>query len=84
MGIDQIIVYIVLPILVAYVGYNERDKSSMKHTINKTLDQDKTEHLIDLKNRPMEIMQQEAAKDIKECNTKLDKIEDMIRQLQSK
>ena len=84
MDIWQILLYILLPLLIAYAGFNERDKNNMKHRLNETMDQDEIEHLIELKNRPMEVLQVETAKDIKQCNRKLDKIEDMLRKLQSK
>lgn len=64
-----------------YVGYNEKEKSNMKKKLQDTLDKKETEHLIELKNKPMEILQIQAAKDIKQVSNKLDKIEDMVRTL---
>ncbi len=77
----QILVYVILPILVTYMGYNERDKAAMKKELRDTYSKDNTEHLIDLKNKPIEVLQQETIKDVKEVGTKLDKIEDLLRRL---
>lgn len=81
MEIWQILLYILVPILFGYVGYNERDKSVMKSKLDKTYTKSESEHLMNLKNKPIEVLQQEAAKDIKRCNDKLDKIEDMLRSM---
>ena len=81
MELWQLLLYVLMPILVAYVGYNERDKSMMKQKLDQTHSKSETEHLIELKNKPIEVLQQEACKDIQRCNDKLDKIEDMLRSM---
>jgi len=48
------------------MGYNERDKAAMKKELRDTYSKDNTEHLIDLKNKPIEVLQQETIKDVKE------------------
>ena len=84
MDLWQILVYILIPILLAYIGYTEYDRGAMKQKLNKTLTGAETEHLIEILHRPMEVLQQEAAIDIKRCNDKLDKIEDLLRNLVKK
>lgn len=81
MELWQVLYYIIIPLIIAYAGLNERDKSIMKDKLSNTLNKDEVEHLIELKNKPMEVLQIEAAKDIKQCNDKLDKIEGLIRHI---
>jgi hypothetical protein len=79
----QAVIYIVVPVLLGYIGYNERDKGTMKQKMDKTLCKNEVEHLIDLKNKPMEVLQNETSDDVKECKLKLDKLEDLMRELNS-
>ncbi len=47
MDILTLVKYILLPILLTYLAYNERDKMAMKQKLNKTLDKQDISDLID-------------------------------------
>lgn len=65
---------ILATILVGYITYNEREKSTMKRELNKTLCKKEVEHLIDLKAAPEKVMLAEISKDIKSLQLKLDEL----------
>jgi hypothetical protein len=81
MDLVQVLIYIICPIIFGYIGYNERSKAVMKRKLDATLTAKEVEHLIDLKNRPAEVLQAETCKDVKECKDKLDKLMEQVARL---
>jgi hypothetical protein len=70
---------IVLPILLGYVAYNERDKMNVKTKLHTKLDKKDAEHLIDLKNAPVKVNQERTLEELKRFNDKLEQIEKLLR-----
>jgi hypothetical protein len=70
---------IILPILVAYVAYNERDKMNVKNKLSETISKKDADHLIDLKNAPVKVNQERTLEELRRFNAKLDQIEKLLR-----
>ena len=78
MTVLEILLTILIPLVLAYIGHNERDKSRMKEKLNKTLTRSESEHLIELKNKPIEVLQVETMKNVQEVKDKLDKLMEQV------
>lgn len=69
---------VIAPIVTAYVIYNERDKREMKNKASTIVCKQEIEHLIDIKNAPQSVRQEEIKEDIQRLERKLDKILDKL------
>ena len=69
---------IALPILAAYVGYNERDKFLMREQIKK---QTEALHAVDVKSEVTRANHIEVRRDIKRIEDKIDKLLDKLNLL---
>lgn len=78
MELVDIIKYVVLPLLIAYVGYNEKDKRSMRKTIQETAPKSEIEKLIDLRMQVHQVEIREIKEDLARIERKLDKLLDRL------
>ena len=78
MEVLDLIKYILVPILLAYIGYNERDKLMIKQKLNKTPTRDDVNELIvtHLKEHAAEIRGLKGSH--KRVETKIDKVIDLL------
>lgn len=69
---------ILIPILLGYVAYNEKDKTNMKQKIEVTSPKTDVENLIDLKMQRHQVEIASIKEDLKRIETKLDRLIDRL------
>lgn len=74
----ELLKYILIPILLCYIGYNEKDKSSMKTKVEKTVEKDDIEKLIDIKMMVHQVEIRDIKDDLRRIEGKLDKLIDSL------
>ena len=75
MTIEQMLIAIV-PILLGYIAYNERDKDNMR--TKETVTKEEVEKLVDLKLVEHRVEIKEIKEDIREVKNKLDKVIEIL------
>lgn len=68
--------YVVIPLLLAYIGFNEKDKRMIKKTLEKTAPKNEVEKLIDLKMQIHQVEIREMKGDLARIESKLDRLID--------
>lgn len=78
MELLDLLKYFIVPALLAYAAYNERDKQTMRQVTQKTMPKEDIEKLIDLKLLVHQIEINEIKGDLARIENKLDKIVDLL------
>jgi hypothetical protein len=81
MDISLIITSVFLPLILGYLAYNEKDKSSMKQRLHKTLCKQEVEHLIDLKLEVVHLQHSELKDDLERLETMMHILDSKIDKL---
>lgn len=76
--------YILSPIVLAYVGYNERSKSEMRDRVSKLIEREEASKLIDMKQKSLEVLLGEQKEDIYDTREDIRRLEEKIDKLLSK
>ncbi len=74
MDLFDILKYILIPVVLCYIGFNEKDKSMIKTKVDKSLPKDDIERLIDLKMKVHQVQIQDIKEDLNRIESKLDLI----------
>lgn len=78
MELLDLLKYFLVPCLLCYIGYNEKDKFSMKNKVEKTIEKDDIEKLIDLKMVVHQVEISGIKEDLRRIESKLDKLLDNL------
>lgn len=72
MEIYDLLKYVVLPVVLCYIGFNERDKSVMKYKLDNSISKLDVEKLIDIKIAVHQVQIQDIKDDLVRIESKLD------------
>lgn len=78
MDLVTILQSILIPAIIAYALYNERDKNRVKNKIDKTYLKEDIEKIIDLKMRSRDVQIENIEDNLQRIEAKLDKIIDKL------
>lgn len=78
MELLDLLKYFLVPALLCYIGYNEKDKMSMKTKVEKTSAKEDIEKLIDLKMVVHQVEIRDIKEDLRRLESKLDKVLDLL------
>lgn len=78
MGIFEIALSAITPIVVFYLGTLERRLSTMKHELNQTMAKEEVRQLIEDKQEPLHLEQREIKEDLHRIERKLDTLLDRL------
>ncbi len=78
MDLAELLKWVILPVLLAYIGYNEHDKVSIKNDVDKTMSKEEVEQFVDLKIEPHNVQIQDIKADLDKIDSKLDKVLDKL------
>jgi hypothetical protein len=81
MNVDlyDLLKFILLPVILFYIGFNERDKLNMKLKLEKTSVKEEVEKLIDLKMNVHQVQIQDIKDDLHRIETKLDVVLEKLK-----
>lgn len=78
MDLAELIKWILLPIVLAYVGYSEKDRYDMRQKMYKLIEREEAQNLIDLKMESSKNEIKDLKEDLNRIEDKLDKILDRM------
>ena len=78
MELYDLLKFVLLPVMLCYIGFNERDKMSMKTKIENTSPRNDIEKLIDMKMQVHQVQIQDIKEDLERIEAKLDTILDRL------
>lgn len=78
MGFQDLFQYVIYPLVIVYLGWNEKDKMSMKSKIYQLPEREEIVELIDLKMSGTHIETRELKENLRRIEGKLDKIIDKM------
>ena len=69
---------IIVPVVLGYIAWNERDKKVMREKIQQKIDKDEAKELMDLKIAPVNVRSQEIKENLIKIETKINRILDKL------
>lgn len=78
MDLYDVFKWVLLPIILAYIGYNERDKVHMRSRVDTMMTTEEVEKMIDLKTATQQVQIQDIKDDLIRIESKLDKVLDKL------
>ena len=74
MELYDLLKFVLLPVMLCYIGFNERDKGTMRTKIENTSPKNDVEKLIDMKMQVHQVQIQDIKEDLERIEAKLDTI----------
>lgn len=74
MELTQILLYILIPCALAYIGYNERSKSKMDQRLRKAISRADLERTVQQAKEIQHIQHEDTKEDIKRLEKKIDRL----------
>lgn len=74
MELQDILQYLLIPVLLAYVGYNERSKSKMDQRLQKAISREDLERAVHQSKEIQQIQHADTKEDIKRLEKKIDRL----------